>query len=251
MLPPPLPHQSQVLETVLGEISDIAADSGTPLVVFDLDATLFDTRPRTLRILGEYGRQVQESRPRMSSALLEAVPDDVQYLLSDTLRELGLGQPETIREITAFWQERYYSDAYLRWDHPISGAVAYVQACHEAGATVVYLSGRDTSGMLLGTMSSLRECEFPVATLGCQLALKPDANLSDEAFKRGALPMLANMGHVVAIFDNEPANCNLASAIFPDAVVVMLETQRVPFAPSPVETIESVSDFRMIEAGSS
>ena len=78
-----------------------------------------------------------------------------------------------------------------------------------------------------------------------ELVLKPDANLPDEAFKRGALPTLERLGEIAAFFDNEPANTNLAKAMFPDANVILLETQRVPYAPPLAEDVEVVADFRV------
>ena len=99
--------------------------------------------------------------------------------------------------------------------------------------------------MLLGTVASLRDCGFPIGVAGIELILKPDANLPDEAFKRGALPTLNRIGEMVAFFDNEPANCNLARGMFPESLVVLLETQRVPYAPPLAEDIEVVADFRI------
>ena len=129
---------------------------------------------------------------------------------------------------------------------PSDVAPEFVRACHEAGGIVVYLTGRDVAGMLLGTISSLRDAGFPFAIAGVELVLKPDASLPDEAFKRGALPTLDRLGDVVAFFDNEPANCNLAKAMFPDASVVALETQKVPYAPTLREDVAVVADFRLV-----
>ena len=63
---------------------------------------------------------------------------------------------------------------------------------------------------------------FPIAVAGTELILKPDSGMGDEAFKRGALPTLDRVGEMIAFFDNEPANCNLAKAMFPEATVVLL-----------------------------
>ena len=50
--PPPLPHQLDVLQTVLERLESWEGNR-SPAIVFDLDATLFDNRPRTLEILME------------------------------------------------------------------------------------------------------------------------------------------------------------------------------------------------------
>jgi hypothetical protein len=246
MRPPPLPHQTNLLRGVLERIATAATDGGrTPLVVFDLDATLYDNRPRTLEILMEYREQVMEARPDVAEALGLLTADRIDYLLSDSLRNCGITRADVVADVTRFWHERFFTDAYCQHDAPIEGASEYVRACHEAGAIVVYLTGRDLPGMLIGTVASLRDCGFPIGIAGTELVLKPDANLPDEAFKRGALPTLERLGEIAAFFDNEPANTNLAKAMFPDATVVLLETQRVPYAPPLAEDVEVVADFRI------
>lgn len=246
MRPPPLPHQTNLLRGVLARISSAVEEGGrTPLVVFDLDATLYDNRPRTLEILMEYREQILDSRPEVAEALASLTSERVDYLLSDTLRGCGITRADIVADVTRFWHERFFTDAYCQHDAPIEGAPEYVRACHEAGSIVVYLTGRDLPGMLIGTVSSLRDCGFPIGVAGTELVLKPDANLPDEAFKRGALPTLDRLGDIAAFFDNEPANTNLAKAMFVDATVVLLETQRVPYAPPLSEGIEVVADFRI------
>lgn len=245
MRPPPLPHQTNLLRGVLARISSTLEEGRTPLVVFDLDATLYDNRPRTLEILMEYREDILDARPDVADALATLTSDRIDYLLSDTLRGCGVTRADVVADVTRFWHDRFFTDQYCLHDAPVDGAPEYVRACHEAGAVVVYLTGRDVPGMLIGTVSSLRDCGFPIAVAGTELVLKPDANLPDEAFKRGALPTLERVGELVAFFDNEPSNTNLARSMFPAATVVLLETQRVPFAPPLLEDIEVVADFRI------
>lgn len=246
MRPPPLPHQTSILATLLEKIPAWASESGrAPLVVFDLDATLFDNRPRTLEILMQYREEVVEGQPEIAEALGTLTAEKVQYLLSDTLRGCGITRANVVSDITRYWHDRFFTDEYCQYDAPMEGAAEYVRACHEAGAVIVYMTGRDVAGMLLGTMSSLRDCGFPVAVAGIEVILKPDATMPDEAFKRSALPTLDRLGDMLAFFDNEPANCNLAKAMFPDAAVVLLDTQKVPYAPELAPDVQFVTDFRV------
>ncbi len=247
MLPPPLPHQISVLQRVLERVAGDANDGGPlPILVFDLDGTLYDTRYRTLQILMEYVDEVRSEFPDVADALATLEVQRVRYLLTDTLRECGLTHPDLVRDVTHFWRERYFSDEYCEYDTPTEGAPEYVRACHEAGAGIVYLAGRDIPGMLLGTVVSLRDHGFPIAVSGAELVLKPDATMGDEAFKRGTLPLLGRGGRVVGFFDNEPANCNLARQLYPDAEVAMLDTQKVPGAPDHEDGVQLVSDFRIV-----
>lgn len=221
-------------------------DSGrAPVVVFDLDATLFDNRPRTLEILMEYREEIAAEDPDLADALLALEVDRIHYLLTDTLKGCGIYRADLVKEISDFWHDRFFTDEYIACDVAMVGAPEYVRACYEAGAVVVYLTGRDVPGMLLGTVAKLRDEGFPIAVSGTELVLKPDPNMSDEAFKRGALPTLDRVGEVAAFFDNEPANCNLAKAMFPRSTVVLLETQKVPGAPEPDADLEVLADFRI------
>jgi phosphoglycolate phosphatase-like HAD superfamily hydrolase len=242
--PPPLPHQLDVLRQLLGEIA-AHPDKPAPVVVFDLDATLFDNRPRTLEILMEYREAIAAEDPELADALLTLEIGSVHYLLTDTLKECGVYRADLVKEISAFWHERFFTDEYVACDVPMAGAPEYVRACYEAGAVIVYLTGRDIPGMLVGTVAKLRDDGFPIAVAGTELILKPDPNMSDEAFKRTALPTLDRVGDLLAFFDNEPANCNLAKAMFPEATVVLLETQKVPGAPEPDRDVEILADFRL------
>lgn len=244
--PPPLPHQTGLLATIIERVAAHGAESGRPpVVVFDLDATLYDNRPRTLEILMEYREEVMQNAADIAERLTHVTSERIQYLLSDTLRGCGITRSDVIADVTRYWHDRFFTDDYVKHDVPMEGAAEFVRACHESGAIVVYLTGRDIPGMMLGTMASLRDYGFPIAVAGAELVLKPDANLPDEAFKRGALPTLERLGDVVAFFDNEPANCNLAKAMYPDASVVMLETQKVPYAPELSADIHVVADFRV------
>lgn len=159
---------------------------------------------------------------------------------------MGLTDVHVHRDISQYWHDRFFSDDYLHCDIPCEGAAEYVTACHEAGATVLYLTGRDVPGMFLGTVASLRDHGFPLGEAGVELVLEPDAGLGDEAFNRMALPTLARVGEVIGIFDNEPANCNTALAHYPDADVVLLETQRVDGAPEPDPAVHRLVDFRIL-----
>ncbi|MCA9580331.1 MAG: HAD family hydrolase [Myxococcales bacterium] len=245
MRPPPLPTQIDVLNRVLEVVSAARRHrEPPPLVVFDLDGTLLDTRPRTLRILQDYASDIAEEFPEIANALGGITLDALRYLLSDTLRDHGISQPDQIRDVTHYWRDRFFSDDYLVCDEPLEGAVDYVGLLHETGASIMYLTGRDSLSMLVGTVTSLSNRGFPFGSPGIELVLKPDSTLADEAFKRSTLPTLNAVGNVVAYFDNEPANCNMASAFFPDAIVVHVESQQVPGAPLADEGVESIIDFR-------
>ncbi len=226
MLPPPLPHQIEILQRVADRVAVASADGGVlPLVVFGLDGAICDTRPRTHQILMEFADETAQTNPEVSVALKTLRPDRVHYLLRDTLRECNMNHPEVVRDITKAWRERFYSDDYVRFDTATPGAPKYLRSLHAAGAGIVYVTGRDAPGMLLGTVSSLRLLGFPVAEPRVQLVMKPDGTLGDEAFKREVIPSLAVTGDVIAFFDSDPTVCSIAQNSFANAEISLVDTR--------------------------
>jgi hypothetical protein len=216
-----------------------------PVVVFDLDGTVMDNRPRTLAILREFAKRCRTDDPELALRLEAARAHDIGYLLSESLERLGAYRAELLVEMQAFWRERFFADGHLAHDVAIPGSVEFARACHDAGACVLYLTGRDLLLMGRGTFASLRDLGFPIGVPATELVLKPDAETPDEAFKRALAPELARVGHVVAVFDNEPANCNVMLAHYPDAHIVFVDTQHTPGAPALDAGVRVVHDFRV------
>ena len=240
---PPLPPQVDFLERVIARAHP-ADDQVTPLVVFDLDGTLYDNRARTQRILAEYADDIRGAFPELAEALGSLDREGVAYMLADTLHGCGVTRVDAVQNITTHWRERFFSEACLAYDETVPGAAAFVRACHQAGATVVYFTGRDISRLLGATMNGLRDRGFPVGVAGVEVLFNPDATLPDESFKRVAMSSLARVGRVAAFFDNQPANCNVALQHYPDGLVGCVQTQQVPGSPELAAEVTTVRDFR-------
>jgi haloacid dehalogenase-like hydrolase len=238
---------SQEQKTLLDRIVERCGKNGharTPVVVFDLDGTLLDNRPRTTTILRELAVRWRERDPVAARKLDDAKVDDLAYLLTDSLTRLGITRTELVRDAEVFWRERFFTDGYLTHDIEVPGAASFARACYEAGGILVYFTGRDLPLMGLGSFASLRDLDFPIGVPGTELVLKPDASMPDEAFKRMCGPSLARVGDVVAIFDNEPGNCNVLGESFPTAETVLLDTQRLPGSPALSASVRVIGDFR-------
>jgi hypothetical protein len=214
-----------------------------PVVVFDLDGTLMDNRPRTALILRELAAELRAEAHSAAELLAAAEPERLAYLLAESLKQLGLEHPDVLTRADAFWRERFFSDAYLKHDVAIAGAVEFARRCYDAGAVLVYFTGRDLPLMSLGSFQSLRDLGFPIGIVGTELVLKPDAKIPDEAFKREEGPKIARIGKIVAAFDNEPGNCNAFLEMAPDAEVVFVDTQHLPGAPPLAPKVHVVPDF--------
>jgi hypothetical protein len=217
---------------------------GAPsVVVLDLDGTLFDNRPRTCAILHELAAEWDSPHPELAGRLRGAQPLELAYHVSDSLELLGVTKQDLVKEAFAFWRARFFADAHLHNDVEVPGAAAFARDCHDRGATLVYLTGRDLPMMGIGTFASLRDRGFPIGVAGTELVLKPTFEMPDSEFKRYEAPRVARVGTVIASFDNEPENCNLFAAQYPDADSVLVDTQHLDGAPPLDPRVSVIGDF--------
>jgi hypothetical protein len=234
--------------SVLADILDRvrAARTGSPLMVFDLDSTLFSTQQRNHAILREFATAV--GAPDDFLLIAEKIsPADLGWNVMEDLRSRGFRHEPTLSRLRSFWGTRFFRGEYLRHDRPLPGAVEYVNDAHAAGALIYYLTGRDEPGMGRGTRASLRASGFPLDDDRVRLRLKPRSQDDDLDFKRAAVEELRALGAVVAAFENEPANANLFAESFPEAQVVFLETVCHPNPPPLRPEVARVRDFRRSE----
>lgn len=203
-----------------------------PLLVFDLDGTLFDNRPRVSAILRELAEHWRSEHPAAAELVAKVTDDDIGYGIVENLVRLGVEDAALHRAGQQFWFDRFFIDEYLHHDQPLAGAVSFVRRCYDAGASVMYLTGRDLPKMSLGTLGSLRDSGFPIGVVGTSLVTKPTFDIPDERFKREVAESLERVGPVLAVFDNEPGNCNALLDVHPACVSVLLDTQHAPNPPS-------------------
>jgi hypothetical protein len=210
--------------------------------IFDLDSTLFSTQERNLAILREYcGRAGAPAQLRDIVDGLDA--SCMNFNPMADVYERGFTDERELRELRRYWFQRFFTSEYLRHDMPMPGAAEYVCEVHEAGACVVYLTGRPEKDMGAGTRASLQGHGFPLGERAL-LFLKPAFAEPDLAFKRRALDEIRALGPVFAAFENEPANANLFHDAFPEADIYFLETVCSPDPPPLRERIVRVKDFR-------
>ncbi len=206
----------------------IEGAKGQAVVVFDLDHTLYDNRPRTLQILIEFAASLPPEQSEVAGRIANLRVDDVHYKLAETLGHAGVSDQATVQAATTFWAERFFTDEYVRYDVPIPGAVRYVQDLHARGAFVVYMTGRAAPQFLVGTTASLRRWGFPIGTPYTQLITKPDPKTDDLTFKAAAFAQIDRLGRVVAAFENEPGNLAAMAEHWRESVPVFLLTDFNP-----------------------
>lgn len=241
---PRLPtHAPDALRRVIDRSAALASRGRLPVVVFDLDSTIFSTRPRNLRIVREFA--MGRADAALDAVVARLVPDDFGWDVAAPLVRAGWESPDGVAALRQFWFDRFFTDEYVLTDTPHPGAVEYVNRVHAAGALVYYLTGRHVGGMEAGTARALTQHGFPLWRGRTALHLKPDFHLADKAYKDAALADIrSHHGDVVATFENEPGNANLFLRSFPDADHFLVLTEHSPEAEAPHPGLIQVPDFR-------
>lgn len=236
-------QQADELSRVLYRIR--ACRQRAPRVLFDLDGTLIDNRPRTCAIFKRLSERWQSAYPELAQGLAAASPERLVFGSRENLARVGVDDPERVLEALQFWQDHFFRDELLCHDVPAPGALEFARQTYAAGATLVYFTGRDLTNMAVGTLQSLRDSGFPIGVPGVELVLKPDASTHDFAYKKQMMSEVERGGEVVAGFDNEPANCNLFKRSFPRADVYLLDTGHLPGAPELDPEVRVLGSFLM------
>jgi hypothetical protein len=233
----PLTYDSAVLERVLARVRALPG----AVVVFDLDSTLLDNKPRQARILREFG--TTHGIPELAATKNEHWVD---WSITRAMANAGLSEEEIVRwaeQAKQFWRDRFFTSEYCRDDDAIAGARDYLAAVADAGALIAYCTGRHEP-MRGGTVDSFVRLGFPVPGARVQLLMKPVFELSDDDWKTEAYSRLRQLGGVIAVFDNEPTHVNGYRAGFPDATVVHLATDDSGRPVALAEGVVSIKDFR-------
>lgn len=192
------------------------------LVIFDLDSTLLDNRPRQVQIIREYG--LVSKLPLLEN--FEIIQMD-GWSLELSLQHAGLSKEEASfykKDLYMFWEKRFFTSEYCLYDIETPGAAHYVRKILESGARIVYCTGRHLA-MKEGTIQNLQSLGFPIPDDNqVFLLLKPYFELEDDDWKQQAYRKISSLGQVLAVFDNEPSHINGYKKAYPDALCVHLYT---------------------------
>lgn len=227
---------------ILGEALARARAAGEGgVLVFDLDSTLLDNRPRQARILAAYGARTGE--PRLAASR----PDHWRgWDAAVAMRAAGLAPEEIARHLPAyraFWLERFFTSEACAVDEPLPGAAAFLAAVRQAGAQVAYVTGRPGE-MAEGTLAAFARAAFPRPD-GRQvhLLLRPDEFTGDDAWKEAAVARVERLGRPEAAFDNEPLHVNGYARAWPRALVVHLDTDHSNRPIAILDRVPSIRDW--------
>lgn len=225
--------------SVQREVLDAARRDGA-VVAFDLDSTLLDNRPRSVRIFREFAEAHEV--PELRATAPEHFQDwDLVHVMANA--GVAEERARALKDaLIAFWRPRFFSGEYCIEDRAIAGAAPFVRAVAEAGARVAYATGRH-EGMRDGTLESFRRNGFPSPGPRVHLVMKPAFEMHDDHWKAMAHGRLRGLGEVVAAFDNEPTHINGYAESFPGAILVHIATDHSgrPVALHP--SVRSISGF--------
>lgn len=237
---------ARAIDEVADAVADAVAAGGVPVVIFDLDDTLFETLTRSAAILREFGEREGDDRLR------GARDEHVRFGLEDTLTQVGLTPAEIAgdlgRRVRRFWSPRFFNGTHYHLDTPLPGSVAYVQRLHALGARIVYLTGRKAIAEE-PSRAALSAAGFPTdgrTALFCKPTPAPGEPRLETAEWKGltARNTVVGMGTVVAAFDNEPVNCNALREALPATTrVLFLDTLYKPDSPALLPEIVTIRDY--------
>lgn len=213
---------------------------GNGVVVFDLDSTLLDNRPRQALILREYGQQ--HGVPALVGTRVEHW---TSWDILSAMRAAGCSEAEVSAHgegAKKYWREKFFTSKYCTIDDAIPGAVAYVARLGGTGAQIAYCTGRHED-MRAGTVASFVRLGLPVPGPRVQLLMKPRFDQSDDAWKEEAYARLRGLGTIVAAFDNEPTHVNGYRTAFPEASAVHLHTDHSGRPVTLLDGVVSVTSF--------
>lgn len=263
LAPPPLPHprsRTYRSEPWNWDIKDVNSTSlraliesrlkesrlkdspRKPVLVFDLDGTLFDVSHRTLGILKTWIASPEAAmfNPRIVNRINGIALSHMGYSLAHAFENAGLDlrNQDVVDAFTGaekFWRKKFFDGrSLIEYDQPMEGSLEFVKHFQALGCGIVYLTGRYQAVMLEGTREQLQKGGFPVD--GCELCLKPVSETEDHHFKTEKFQELASRYSVVANFENEYVNLAAMAGFAPECVHTILDTQHSGRPVPPFET---------------
>ncbi|MDO8527770.1 MAG: hypothetical protein Q7T03_08800 [Deltaproteobacteria bacterium] len=216
-------EQTKILNGILSKAEALHKKGKTPVLVMDVDDTIYANGFRKAIILREYGLEhglplLQQTEPE------QAEHWDMGKVLAENLSLDTALVATHLDPLTTFWEERFYTSAYILFDQPLPGAASFACAFYALGGAIFYVTGRNEQNMRAGTVAIMRRDGFPIDIEGTTLLCKPSLPLvgaestlsqaerneankeADATFKERVFKLPRRVGSVVAYLDNEPAN---------------------------------------------
>ncbi|MEO0337222.1 MAG: HAD family hydrolase [Pseudomonadota bacterium] len=217
------------LNNLRSEILESLNQGHKPRLVLDLDSTLFCVSPRTQFILRQFSSS--EFAKRFANDHKEALAKIQQ--VSTTPRDWGIGSSlirhdvrgrlDFFEAVRLHWIQHFFSNEMLVHDEPYEGAVEFVLDCHQKGAHIGYLTGRDVPRMGTGTLEQLKRWGLPLDDPE-DLQMKPHTGLDDIDYKVGFFSHLDGDLSRTWFVDNEPTILHAVAERIPQVNIVYADT---------------------------
>ena len=200
-----------------------------PIVVFDLDSTLFDVAPRLERVLMDIASEptIQKRFPEVIPHFKNIKTQRQDWGFVEVLKRAGVDHDheELFYVVRQLWIEKFFSNEYIHYDIPYEGSVDFVQKLNQLKVPIVYLTGRDYARMERGSRDVLLKWHFPLDDKSSRLVMKPERSLDDALFKKDWIhDYIQQSGSSLFLFENEPVNINLVSKHFPEVELVFFDS---------------------------
>lgn len=225
-----------ILENLLLSLKSEVQQQHSILAVFDLDSTLFDVSPRIQKILEDLRDhpEIKKSYPQIIPYLKDVKTQRTDWGIKAALmRALSKVAPPPLnfhKDARAFWARHFFSNEYLHFDHPVEGAVEFVNLLHGMGIEIAYLTGRDWERMGRGTVEVLKKWNFPTpddstSVSPVRLAMKPAQGSDDSLFKSGWFESIKPHTYSkILFFENEPKILHSVKENHPEIEIFFMET---------------------------
>ncbi|HSI04789.1 MAG TPA: hypothetical protein VLC93_09945, partial [Myxococcota bacterium] len=138
---------------------------------------------------------------------------------------------EVMKVLLPFFLKTFLDNPHTAIDPVIAEVADLTRKLADAGARVVFLTGRVVADQGAGTLTALERDGFTPDDKRYFLFLKPFAKhpdgskYGDADFKRDVKPQIDKLGPVVGTLDNEPANVMALAAGYPEAMNVFVDTK--------------------------
>lgn len=204
-------------------------ENSNPLIIFDLDSTLFDVAPRLEKVLTDIALEpvMQEKFPSVVPHFKNIKTKRQDWGFVEVLQRAGVAHDnlDLFKTVKQLWIEKFFSNEYIHYDIPYQGSVEFVRKIEQLNVPIVYLTGRDVARMERGSREVLLKWDFPLDDKKSRLVLKPDRGMDDALFKRDWIHnYLSNSHSPIFLFENEPVNINLIAKDLPQVELVFFDS---------------------------
>lgn len=232
----PMTRHYGVLKNLIQNLKLDLQKKQAVLAVFDLDSTLFDVSPRIQKILEDLRDlpEIKKAYPGIIPYLKDIKTQRTDWGIKAALiRAFEKAEPPPMnfhKDAWAFWSQHFFSNEYLHFDHPVEGAVDFVNTLYKLGVEIAYLTGRDWDRMGPGTVEVLKKWDFPVPADSTtespiRLVMKPQQGSDDSIFKSGWFESIKPHAYSkVLFFENEPKILHTVAEHHPEIEIFFIET---------------------------